>query len=61
MKFTNINKIATGMSFTAKVSDQEAEYLINFAIDKLLQEGILSLQVDNEEQDIPLPTGTTCH
>jgi len=54
MKFKNIQENEDGISFSVEASKQEVEFLVNFAVERLLAEGIISINASNFEQDVEL-------
>lgn len=54
MKFKNVTPSETGMSFDVECSNQEVAYLVNWAVERLLQEGILSINSYEPEQEVEL-------
>lgn len=54
MKFTNVQSTEDGLKFDVETSSQEATYLINFAVERLLQEGILSINDCVGTQEVQL-------
>lgn len=54
MKFKNVKPGETGCSFDVEASNQEVSYLVNWAVERLLQEGILSINSYEPEQEVEL-------
>lgn len=54
MKFTNVRSTENGLKFDVETSSQETSYLITFAVEQLLQEGILSLNECLTTQEVQL-------
>ncbi len=54
MKFTNIRPSENGLTFDVEASNQETTWLINFAVETLLKEGILSINEFPPEQTVSL-------
>lgn len=54
MKFTNIKEVEKGVEFSVIANKQEVEYLVNFAVERLLAEGIISINTSQEENEIEL-------
>lgn len=59
MKFKNIKQVDTGLSFDVECTNSEVVYLVNFAVERLLQEGVLSLHDTHQtEQEVTLEGAT---
>ena len=54
MKFKNVKPKEGGMSFDVEASNQEVSFLFNWAVERLLQEGILALNNYEETQEVDL-------
>lgn len=54
MKFKNVKPAENGISFDVDCTNQEVAYLINWAVERLLQEGILSINSYEPEQEVQL-------
>ena len=54
MKFTNVKPAEDGCSFDVVATNQEVSYLVNWAVDRLLQEGIISINSYQPEQEVTL-------
>lgn len=54
MKFKNVKLVNNKLEFNVEASDQEVEYLVTFAVEQLMQEGILSINSYPEEQEVDL-------
>lgn len=52
MKFKNVRQVETGLAFDVECSNQEVSYLVNWAVERLLQEGILSINSSEPEQEV---------
>jgi hypothetical protein len=52
MKFTNVRESENGVSFDVETSKQECAYLVNYAVENLLREGIIA--INSNEEDVPL-------
>ena len=56
MRFSNIEQGEEGtVVFDVQASKVEVAFLVNFAVSKLLAEGVLALQEGPATQDIDLP------
>lgn len=49
MKFTNVREGNNGVVFDVEASKAECSYLVSFAVERLLQEGIIALNDTGEE------------
>lgn len=57
LTFTRKNDETQSMDFSAKLSDEELTYLVNFAITSLMQIGAIVVQQGVEgSQEVTLPT-----
>lgn len=56
MKFKDIRQVGDKLSFNTEMSPQEAEWLVSWAVERLLQEGILSISCSEPEQEVSLGT-----
>lgn len=55
MKFTNIKPKADGtLSFDVEASTLEVSWLVNHAVENLLQEGVLAINNHPETQEVQL-------
>ena len=54
MKFENVKPTDTGYSFDVVATNQEVSYLVNWAVNRLLQEGIISINSYQPEQEVAL-------
>jgi hypothetical protein len=43
MKFKNVQRTDSSVTFDVETSNMECSYLVNFAVERLLQEGIIAL------------------
>lgn len=55
MKFKNVKPEGSGFTFDVECSNQEVSYLVTWAVERLIQEGILSLNSFASEQEVELP------
>ena len=56
MKFINIKRSDDGVDFDVKCSDEEVLFLVNHAVGRLLMDGVISWNQDDEsDQDVMLP------
>ncbi len=55
MKFSNIQKTEEGgLRYDVKSSREEAAFLIDFAVNRLIAEGVISISAENDEQEVTL-------
>lgn len=54
MKFKNVRRNEDGVTFDVEATNVECSYLVNFAVERLLQEGIISINERESEQEVSL-------
>jgi hypothetical protein len=52
MKFKNVQRTDSGVTFDVEASNLECSYLVNFAVERLLQEGIIAINERETEQEV---------
>ena len=58
MKFTNIRAGENGMLFDVETSPQEVDYLMTYAVENLMKEGIIAIAEFPSEQEVSLRSAT---
>ena len=54
MKFKDIKQIENGIGFNVEASKEEVAFLVDFAVERLIAEGIISLNQYETEQEVEL-------
>lgn len=58
MKFKDVEQTEDGMHFNVIASNAEVTYLVDFAVQRLIAEGIISLNNYEKEQEVELREAT---
>lgn len=54
MKFKNVRPTDFGIEYDVEMTKDEAAYLTSFAVERLLQEGIIAISAYESEQEVEL-------